>query len=178
MNDKTLLERLKIAAGCYFGEISPLLREAALRIEEQYKETRELAEKNIRLAEEVGPINIKYMEALNQLKAANINYNTAVVENIRLNKVVNETTHANDGLIKRNIELEWNNNRLTVELNNLALASHSDKDGVTRNDELRDQFACVALNAVMINFPFNGCKGIAEQAYEYADAMLKVRERK
>jgi hypothetical protein len=43
---------------------------------------------------------------------------------------------------------------------------------------LRDQFACVALNAVMINFPFNGCKGIAEQAYEYADAMLKAREKK
>jgi hypothetical protein len=185
MNDKTWI---------YTRDVGALYREATAKIKTLEAEVKELAEKNIRLAEKVGPINIKYMEVRNQLKAANINYNKAVVENIRLNRVVNETTHANDGLIKRNIELGWDNNRLQAELNNLAPASHSDKDVAIRNDELRDQFAIAAMNGVLSVRGWHpeyiipagaghvggqrAADTVAEQAYVYADAMLKAREKK
>jgi hypothetical protein len=46
-------------------------------------------------------------------------FREAAEEIERLNQVVNETTHANADLIKRNIGLGWDNNRLAVELNNL-----------------------------------------------------------
>jgi hypothetical protein len=85
------------------------------------------------------------------------------------------------------------NNRLQAELDNLALASHSDKrfsgyetihinkDEIIRNDELRDQFACVILQGFYVNPPM--VKGfsemqVAEAVYKQADAMLKAREKK
>jgi hypothetical protein len=83
-----------------------------------------------------------------------------------------------DTILKgRNEEVE----RLEAELDNLALASHSDKDVAIRNDELRDQFACVALQGFYANPAmvegFSEAQ-VAEMVYEQADAMLKVRERK
>jgi hypothetical protein len=149
MNDKTWI---------YTRDMGALYREATAKIET--------------LEALINLNNSKHMEALNK-------YNTAVEENIRLNKVVNETTHANDDLIKRNLALVTENTRLAVELDNLALASHSDKDVVTRNDELRDQFACVALQGSLARMQSTGLEDfVAERAYEQADAMLKAREKK
>jgi hypothetical protein len=69
--------------------------------------------------------------------------------------------------------------RLQAELDNLALASHSDKDVAIRDDELRDQFACAALQGVLSSYESTGSEDlIAEQAYKQADAMLKVKEKK
>jgi hypothetical protein len=123
-------------------------------------------------------------EVVDQLKAANINYNTAVGKIVRLEAEVKEVAHANDDLIKRNIELGSSNNRLVVELNNLAPASHSDKDVAIRDDELRDQFACAALQGILSGLGWlpgssaQAADAVAEQSYVYADSMLKAKEKK
>lgn len=70
MNDRTLIERMKTAAGCYFGEISPLFREAVAEIERLEK----LMEQN----------NSKHMEVLVKLKETNDKYNKLIAENNRL----------------------------------------------------------------------------------------------
>jgi len=225
--DKTLLEKLK-DVGKYYGtyhDLYLLCREAAEMIEEQYKEIRELAEENNRLAEKVGLSNSKFVEMAGKLKETNdkynlvaknndellkmyaptvkerdklieenerlealINfnnskhtevlnkYNVTVEENIRLEAEVKEVAHANDDLIKRNIALVTENNRLAVELNNLALASHSDRAEVNWNDELRDQFACAAMEGLVSNGIYNP-ESNARWAYQQADAMLKAREK-
>ena len=110
-----------------------------------------------RLEAQLEQNNTRHMEMADKLKETNHKYNLALVENIRLTKEVE---------------------RLQAELDNLALAAHSDKDVAIRDDELRDQFACAAMEWVMINHPFDGCEDVAEQAYVYADAMLKARDKK
>ena len=225
--DKTLLEKLK-DVGKYYGtyhDLYLLCREAAEMIEEQYKEIRELAEENNRLAEKVGLSNSKFVEMAGKLKETNdkynlvaknndellkmyaptvkerdklieenerlealINfnnskhtevlnkYNTAVEENIRLNKEIKEMASGEaynaliDALIVKNSSLQ-------SELDNLALASHSDKGVAIRDDELRDQFACAALEGLVSNGIYNP-ESNARWAYQQADAMLKAREKK
>jgi chromosome segregation ATPase len=270
MNDKTLVERLKEAEHFYVGAVSPLFREAAERIEEQYKEIREIGEENIRLEAEVkelaekraintakqlneihgavrkemndktwiytrdmgalyreaaaeierleaeakdrkeiierydekleerdeeierlkdniGRSNSKFAEMAGKLKETNDKYNTAVEENSRLNQVVTEATHANDGLIKRNLALVTENSRLSVELNNTGRWE-------VKNDDLsvRDHIAIAAMNGVLSVRGWHpeyiipagaghvggqrAADTVAEQAYVYADAMLKVRK--
>jgi len=221
MNDKTLLEKLK-DVGKYYGtyaDFYSLCRDAAERIEEQYKEIETLEA-------QLKQNNTKHMEVLNKLRETNDKYNTAkqlneihgavrkemsneesawiyardvgalyreaVAKIERLKAEVKEVSHANDGLIKRNLALLTENSRLAVELNNLAPASHSDKDVAIRDDELRDQFAIAAIKGILsvqgwhpeYIIPAGGghvggqraADAVAEQAYVYADAMLKARE--
>ncbi len=185
--DKTLLEKLK-DVGKYYGtyhDLYLLCRQAAERIETLEAEVKELAEKNIRQLRET---NDKYNmvsknnDELLKMYAPTVKERDKLIEeNIRLEAEVKEVSHANDGLIKRNIELGSSNNLLVVELNNLALASHSDKDVAIRDDELRDQFACVVLQGFYANPAMvEGFseKQVAEAVYEQADAMLKAKEKK
>jgi hypothetical protein len=83
---------------------------------------------------------------------------------------------------KELLALVTENNRRAVELNNLALASHSDKDVAIRDDELRDQFACAVLQGLYANANYDANldteSEIAKAAYRQADAMLKAREKK
>ena len=150
--DKTLLEKLKDVGKNYgtYHELYLLCRDAAKRIEEQYKEIKEIGEENIRLEAEV--------------------------------KGFKELLGTYDTILKgRNEEVA----RLQAELDNLALASHSDKDVAIRNDELRDQFACAALQGILARMESTGSEEfIAKQAYKQANemlqvnAILKARERK
>jgi hypothetical protein len=192
MKNEPLIERLKVV-GKYYNthhDLFLLCREATERIEEQYKEIREIGEENIRMAEKVGQSNIKYMEVLNQLKAANINYNTAVAEIERLEAEVKEGSHANDGLYKRNAALVMENNRLSELLRRATITRarfpevNIEPKEVNWNDDLsvRDQFACAALQGLYANANYDANldteSEIAKAAYRQADAMLKAREKK
>jgi hypothetical protein len=84
--------------------------------------------------------------------------------------------------------------RLQAELDNLPLTSHSDKDVAIRNDDLtvRDHIAIAAMEGFISVrgwhpdhiIPAGGghvggqraADAVAEQAYVYADAILKVRK--
>ena len=111
-------------------------------------------------------------------------YREATAEIERLEALINfNNTKHMEVLNKYNVAVEENIrlSRLQAELDNLALASHSDKDVAIRDDELRDQFACVALqgfyaNAAMVE-GFSEAQ-VAEVVYKQADAMLKAREKK
>jgi len=184
MNDKTLIERLKAAGKyyCAYHDLFLLCREAATEIERMELLCQEAAE-------DIGRLEAEVKNWKETIKKYEDSYNALIVKNSRLQAELIGKTTLLDG---KNIYLEGEVKRLQAELDNLALASHSDKrfssyetihinkDEVTRNDDLsvRDQFACAALNGVMINHPFDGCEDVAEQAYEIADAMLKVREKK
>jgi hypothetical protein len=146
MNDKTWT---------YKRDLGALYREATAKIE--------------RLEALINFNNSKHTEVLNK-------YNTAVEENIRLNKEIKEMASGEaynaliDALIVKNSSLQ-------SELDNLALASHSDKGVAIRDDELRDQFACAALEGLVSNGIYNP-ESNARWAYQQADAMLKAREKK
>jgi hypothetical protein len=76
-------------------------------------------------------------------------------------------------------ELDFTIKALYASPYNLALASHSDKDGATRNDDLtvRDHIAIAAMEGILARQSFGLEDFVAERAYEQADAMLKAREK-
>jgi hypothetical protein len=147
MKNETLIERLKRVERYYFGEVSPLCREAIAEIERLEAEVKEHI------------VKIKDLEDF------------FVGSNHRVVKMTDE-------LIREKIRLEDQVKELKQNWNN----------------ELRDQFACAAMEGILSAqgwhpeyvIPAGGGHGggqraadaVAEQAYIYADAMLKAREKK
>jgi len=110
-----------------------------------------------RLEAQLKQNNTKHMEVLKRLKGTDYNYNVAVK---RINELQAELDSTND---KRFSGYE------TIHIN---------KDEVIGNDELRDQFACAAMQGMVTRFSGGAEYVVAEQAYRQADAMLKAREKK
>lgn len=77
--------------------------------------------------------------------------------------------HKVDTFVKMNGELIREKIRLEDQVKELEQ---------NRNNDLRDQFACAAMQGMVTRFASNGYGFVATEAYRHADAMLKARERK